>query len=59
MPIGSGAFNNTGYYNDESNWHDEVLYIDNYLIDAKETIEACHIKQGTKVHDMVGVSWEC
>ena len=30
--IGRCAFNDTGYYNDEKNWEDNVLYIGNYLI---------------------------
>lgn len=30
--IGSDAFYNTGYYNNRSNWEDNVLYIGEYLI---------------------------
>ena len=30
--IGSYAFYNTGYYNDENNWENGVLYIDKHLI---------------------------
>ena len=33
--IGSQAFRNTGYYNNTSNWTNDVLYIGNYLIEAK------------------------
>ena len=32
--IGANAFAETGFYNDESNWEDGVLYIDNCLIEA-------------------------
>ena len=33
--IGSMAFYDTGYYNNEDNWEDDVLYIGNHLIEAK------------------------
>ena len=47
--IGSGAFYNTAYYNEESNWENGVLYIGNHLIEAKETISGAYtIKAGTK-----------
>ena len=36
--IGIRAFLKTGYYNDESNWEDGILYIGRHIIDAKETI---------------------
>lgn len=43
------AFDNTGFYNDESNWENDVLYLDNYLLDFKETYTGeCVIKDGTK-----------
>ncbi|MEE1003139.1 MAG: leucine-rich repeat domain-containing protein [Acutalibacteraceae bacterium] len=32
--IGSGAFSNTAFYNNKSNWQNNVLYISNYLLDA-------------------------
>ncbi len=44
--IGNDAFYNTALYNDESNWADGVLYIDNHLIEAKGNIERCDIKPG-------------
>ena len=48
--IGDYAFRWTGYYNDEDNWQDGVLYIGNYLIEAKDTISGEYkIKDGTKV----------
>ncbi len=48
--IGGGAFYNTAYYNNNSNWFDGVLYIGNHLIDAKEDIvnNSYTIRQGTK-----------
>ena len=36
--IGKNAFNDTAYYNNSANWNGDVLYIDNYLIKAKDTI---------------------
>ncbi len=46
--IGGGAFLNTGYYNTESNWDNEALYIGKHLIDVKETVsDSFSIKEGT------------
>ena len=36
--IGKNAFNDTAYYNNSANWNGDVLYIDNYLIMAKDTV---------------------
>ncbi|MBQ4155521.1 MAG: leucine-rich repeat domain-containing protein, partial [Clostridia bacterium] len=48
--IGDYAFYNTGYYENKSNWENDVLYIDNHLIVAKETLSSNYsIKDGTKV----------
>ena len=47
--IGSDAFYYTAYYNDDANWQKKVLYIGNYLIAAKTTIDECTIKEGTTV----------
>lgn len=58
--IGNHAFYNTAFYNDESNWEDGVLYIDECLIATKEVYEwdewadwlappSGIIKDGTKV----------
>ncbi len=42
------AFSNTAYYNDTNNWENDVLYIDNHLIDAKDTIkDSYEVKEGT------------
>ncbi|MCD8003129.1 MAG: leucine-rich repeat domain-containing protein, partial [Clostridia bacterium] len=47
--IGDGAFSDTAYYNDENNWEDGVLYIDNWLIKAdSEVVSGDYtIKSGT------------
>ena len=51
--IGSAAFDNTGYYNNEDNWQDDVLYIGNYignhLINCKTSKTGEYkVKDGTK-----------
>ena len=47
--IGNHAFYKTGYYNEISNWTDDVLFIGNHLIEAKNTISGAYsIKPGTK-----------
>ncbi|MBQ9557488.1 MAG: leucine-rich repeat protein [Clostridia bacterium] len=52
--IDSGAFYNTGYYNNESNWENDVLYIGNWLIEARDGISGSYnINEGT-----VGVAGE-
>ena len=49
--IGDDAFYNTGYYNNEDNWENGVLYIGKHLIDAMieedSDIETYNIKEGT------------
>ena len=46
--IGKEAFYNTGYYNDESNWKNDVLYIGKHLIKARDSISGEYtIKEGT------------
>ncbi len=48
--IGEDAFANTAYYNDASNWENDVLYMGSYLLDAKESISGTyHIKEGTSL----------
>lgn len=47
--IGEGAFSGTGIYDDESNWKNDVLYIDNYLLEAKSSITQCDINSGCRV----------
>ena len=47
--IEGNVFVNTAYYNNESNWENNVLYIDNYLFAAKSGITECTVKDGTSV----------
>ena len=49
--IGIGAFDESGCYNNPSNWKNGVLYIDNCLIKANndEILENCEINEGTRV----------
>lgn len=47
--IGYSAFNATEYYNNNFNWTENVLYIDNHLIAAKNVLAGEYeIKKGTK-----------
>ena len=47
--IGIEVFDNTAYYNNNSNWNNGVLYIGNHLIEANKSISgAYNIKNGTK-----------
>ncbi len=46
--IASGAFNKTAYYNDETNWEDNVLYIGKYLIRTNSELSGDYVvKPGT------------
>ena len=57
--IGRFAFEGTGIYNDESNWENDVLYIDNCLIQARETITGTYnIKENTRMIGG-GAFWFC
>ena len=48
--IGSNVFWGTAYYNNSSNWENNVLYIGNYLVKAKTSIGREYaIKEGTLV----------
>ena len=43
------AFDNTAYYNNNNNWENDVLYIGNHLIEAKDSISGTYeVKDGTK-----------
>lgn len=44
--IESGAFDDTRFYQDEKNWYNGVLYIDNYLIKAQDLLY-CVVREGT------------
>ena len=48
--IGEYAFYNTTYYKNSANWDNDVFYIGNYLIKAKNTLSGAYtIKYGTKI----------
>lgn len=48
--IGAEAFYGTPFLNNKGNWKDRILYIDDYLIQAQDTIRGtCTVKPGTKV----------
>ena len=48
IDISWNAFGETALYNDEYNWENDVLYIGNHLIEAKDTISGDYtVKQGT------------
>ena len=49
--IGYCAFYKSGYYNDELNWEDGVLYLDDCLIDADSSVISgtYEIKDGTRL----------
>ena len=47
--IGDWAFSGTAYYNNSSNWENDVLYIGKYLIKAKDTLSGSYtVKDGTR-----------
>lgn len=47
--IGHNAFDNTGYYNNTENWTNGLLYINNHLIAANDTmVQEVSIRNGTK-----------
>ena len=46
----SWAFTGTGYYNNDENWEDGVLYCGTYLLDARETLSGSYtVKPSTRV----------
>ncbi len=47
--IGNGAFSGTDYLENEDNWEDGILYIDNCLIKVKEDVTECEIKEDTRI----------
>ena len=47
--IRKNVFDNTAYYNSGDNWENDVLYIGNHLIEAKDSISGTYeVKDGTK-----------
>lgn len=57
--IAERAFADTAYYNDETNWENDVLYMGNFLIEARPTLAGDYqVKQGTvTIADFA--FWEC
>ena len=49
IDIGSDAFKNTGIYKDSTNWEDNVLYYNNYLICAENAQGLIRVKSGTEI----------
>ncbi len=47
--IGGKAFYNTGYYSNEDNWKNNLLYIDSCLVDTKEINGEYIIESGTRL----------
>ncbi len=47
--IGKSAFANTGYESDNLNWENDVLYMGNHLITARNLTGAYTVKTGTKI----------
>lgn len=46
--IGRKAFYNTAYYNNESNWENDILYLDSYLLDTNWNLSGAQtVKNGT------------
>ncbi len=46
--IGANAFENTEYYNNDTNWENDILYIGNHLVKAKDTVSGeLSLKDGT------------
>lgn len=44
----SNAFYNTGFYNDSENWENNALYVNNILIDTRDSNDVVEVKKGTK-----------
>ena len=53
--INGSAFKNTGYYNDESNWNDGVLYIDTCCYNSKEGVISGTY---TIVEEKIKIAWK-
>ncbi len=47
--IGKEAFYESGYYNNEANWENDILYIGNYLIRSRYNLTSHRVKDGTKL----------
>lgn len=49
--IGGHAFENSAFYNNDSNWSDQVLSCDGWILRAKHTIENYAIAEGYSIAD--------
>lgn len=48
--IGRHTFHNTTYYENSDNWENDVFYIGDYLLYAKNTVSGeCKIREGTRI----------
>ncbi len=46
--IGTDAFKNTAYYLDESNWTGDSLYLEEYLVEVRDTVSGSYtVRDGT------------
>ena len=43
VSISPSAFDNSLLYEDERNWHDDVLYVDNCIIDCRDSLKIDHV----------------
>ena len=57
--IGRRAFDDTGYYYDPTNWDNYVLYIEDYLIEAKDTISGVYIVKERTKKIVDGAFYDC
>ena len=47
--IAFDAFDGTAYYNDSSNWENDIFYVENNCVQGKKTLSGeCRIREGTK-----------
>lgn len=59
LTIGENAFLNTAYYNDDSNWENDVLYIGKHLIEARETISGDYSVKDDTINIAVDAFRDC
>ena len=57
--IGGGAFYNTAIYNTAERWTDGVLYIDNWLIEAKNTVSGDYVVASGTTGIADGAFYDC
>lgn len=59
VSISPSAFNNSLLYEDERNWHDDVLYVDNCIIDCRDSLKIDHVARGKIRQIAVGAFSHC